>query len=449
MHSSINRPPHILYHASPRINRESIAERGLSIGADNTGFGAIFLTDTAPPCSPLLDVYAVDIRGLDIELDTTTDAPDGECWYAVYEDIPIAAMKQLGQPQCLRPHPLSASFARWFSGSKAVDKDGRPVIAFHGTNADFDSFKVGGAGKTHGTGAFFSSSPEVAATYTGGVGGHVMPVYLSLRNPVIVECHGANWQRLGGNTMLYMPRTQVSTQEDDDLYAALTDTPARVGASKFLPANKATLAIMFPDELKHDDFSTDDLARWARQKGYESIIFKNVRDQGATGSFASVSSKQAHTVYTAFSPDQIRSVFTHPNDFDRNNNYLVGRSPQEIKAITNSFLVEGLDRSAKEDQAALKTIERAESLEKHLSNMTPMQKHAFFKHALVSHLNMPIHVAHEHADAVFTGLSGPDITEQIISDLGSSWSFGDYCHAETSNDRHHYIEHGQQLSISF
>jgi len=35
------------------------------------------------------------------------------------------------------------NFWRWFSGSKIIDKYGRPLVCYHGTNTNFSSFKRG------------------------------------------------------------------------------------------------------------------------------------------------------------------------------------------------------------------------------------------------------------------------------------------------------------------
>lgn len=77
------------------------------------------------------------------------------------------------------------AFKRWFGDSKVVDSVGKPLVVYHGTNADFDSFKPG---------AYFSPSPEVASDHAdwrvvedGRGEANVRPVYLSLKNPVVMD----------------------------------------------------------------------------------------------------------------------------------------------------------------------------------------------------------------------------------------------------------------------
>lgn len=83
------------------------------------------------------------------------------------------------------------AFMRWFGDSKAVDASGKPLVVYHGTGADFSVFTRDRAGATSGAanagmGFFFTDQPEVAGRYAAMSGGaqSVMPVYLSLQNPI-------------------------------------------------------------------------------------------------------------------------------------------------------------------------------------------------------------------------------------------------------------------------
>jgi hypothetical protein len=90
---------------------------------------------------------------------------------AVREQVPAGAKEELG-------------FKKWFDGSKIVDKQGKPLVVYHGTQADFDSFQPG----AFNNGLFFSPSPDTASKYAGErEGANVMPVYLSMKRPRLVE----------------------------------------------------------------------------------------------------------------------------------------------------------------------------------------------------------------------------------------------------------------------
>ncbi|NQT15523.1 MAG: hypothetical protein HQ582_22385, partial [Planctomycetes bacterium] len=83
------------------------------------------------------------------------------------------------------PQTASPEFRKWFGDSKVVDDDGEPLRVFHGTHdPGFDEFKLTGASD----GFFFAPNPDDAihrATTQKGV----LPVYLSLQNPRMMDSH--------------------------------------------------------------------------------------------------------------------------------------------------------------------------------------------------------------------------------------------------------------------
>lgn len=79
-------------------------------------------------------------------------------------------------------------FRRWFGDSKVVDDNGEPLVVYHGTIYDFDTFKPS---KRFGDAYFTSESKSYANTMATGPfgetdGGNVMPVFVSLQNPRVI-----------------------------------------------------------------------------------------------------------------------------------------------------------------------------------------------------------------------------------------------------------------------
>ena len=71
-------------------------------------------------------------------------------------------------------------FKRWFKDSKVVDEDGKPLIVYHGSDADFNAFDMTkGRANMDIQGAFFSPWDDDAAGY----GGNVRAFYLSIKKP--------------------------------------------------------------------------------------------------------------------------------------------------------------------------------------------------------------------------------------------------------------------------
>lgn len=82
---------------------------------------------------------------------------------------PEVAVKPTKTPE--RVHPTeTAEFKKWFEGSKVVDPDGKPLVVYRGTTADFSTFDRSKANPESDLGAAFyaSSSPgDVGVNYAG------------------------------------------------------------------------------------------------------------------------------------------------------------------------------------------------------------------------------------------------------------------------------------------
>ena len=79
----------------------------------------------------------------------------------------------------------SKYFKKWFGDSKVVDESGKPLVVYHGTNADFDTFdkkKIGSATDDGlwGKGFYFGNKETP-------YGNNQMQVYLKMQNPFIVN----------------------------------------------------------------------------------------------------------------------------------------------------------------------------------------------------------------------------------------------------------------------
>lgn len=85
-------------------------------------------------------------------------------------------------------------FREWFGPSVVTTPEGEPLVVYHGTNATFDAFdpaKVGSAYGTDDQGFFFTSSEREADLWAERAPNaqtpRVMPVYLSMAKPWIVD----------------------------------------------------------------------------------------------------------------------------------------------------------------------------------------------------------------------------------------------------------------------
>ena len=170
------------------------------------------------------------------------------------------------------------NFWRWFGDSKVVDEQGRPLVVYHGTRADFSEFDTDRIGQNFAEskgGFFFTGSQAAASAYAsirGGEGGNVMPAYLSLQNPLTLDT--------------YLWAT------GDTVESALTDR-----------------------EYKLIDLFDEDPAgviAYAKDGGHDGIFWKNGKD----------------VLAVAFDPAQIKSATGNRGTFDPNSPNILEQGPR-------------------------------------------------------------------------------------------------------------------------
>jgi len=107
-----------------------------------------------------------------------------------------------------------SNFKRWFSESKVVDENNKPLIVYHGTSKDFDIFNTNNQiFKASQLGYYFTNAPtysfgnkykkfvpgSTASEYAFNSqekgyneldGANVIPVYLSIQKPLYIDANG-------------------------------------------------------------------------------------------------------------------------------------------------------------------------------------------------------------------------------------------------------------------
>jgi hypothetical protein len=223
-----------------------------------------------------------------------------------------------GTEQVLEQAPkiTTKAFKNWFGNSKAVDDAGKPIVVYHSTRGQFDEFNTTGEGQSLNTGTFFSSSPDVASTYNTSSEHSIVPAYLSLKNPVVIDANGANWNSIGQDAKISLPEVKVSAKEDEMLLSELTGKAPNMDAMTTLQKRDTTAKELFGETVFEKGFSTNEIARWARGKGYDGVIFKNVVDHGPAARFSTKESEKPSNIYVAFEPTQIKSAIANKGTFD-------------------------------------------------------------------------------------------------------------------------------------
>lgn len=93
------------------------------------------------------------------------------------------------------------AFKQWFAGSKVVDKNGNPLVLYHGsTKSDFTQFDTTKSGYHFGAGSYFTPDPDRASYYAKAKaiknwdtdeyeytnvpdGSNIRKVFVSIKNP--------------------------------------------------------------------------------------------------------------------------------------------------------------------------------------------------------------------------------------------------------------------------
>lgn len=86
------------------------------------------------------------------------------------------------------------AFRAWFGNSIVVDRDGLPLMLFHGTGKSFSAFAAAAAkpGSELGPGIYLTNDPTYAADYA-GEHGRLVPLYVAVTN--VIE-HRAAWRAM-------------------------------------------------------------------------------------------------------------------------------------------------------------------------------------------------------------------------------------------------------------
>ena len=183
---------------------------------------------------------------------------------------------------------LTPEQREFFRDSKVVDENGKLRPVYHGTlsqevretwNAESNSFDVTRRDFTvfkrsaddENIGFFFASDYDNA----GGYGSKVYSVYLNLTSPLVIDCNNADYSEIG-----------------------------------------------YDGQVK----DTYDWAKWAKKKGYDGVIFKNIRD-GVGYEYM----QQSLDEYVAFKSNQIKLTTNKTPTSDADIRYSLKKEPPKSK----------------------------------------------------------------------------------------------------------------------
>jgi hypothetical protein len=204
----------------------------------------------------------------------------------------------------------SPAFLNWFSGSKVVDRQGKPLRVYHGTRKDFENFDLalaGMVGDHFAEAAFFTDDPQIASGYA----------VSWMNNDDFVKAREAEDQ--AGKAMFsaaleFGPNSNQTIRAQQE-HKRLGDIRAKIGDAIDSFQSPSTGANVRPVYLsiKHPlvvnakglHFRQTHKDAFERAvEGHDGVIIRDVFDSATTFS------KRASTVFAVFHLSQIKSAFS-------------------------------------------------------------------------------------------------------------------------------------------
>lgn len=251
------------------------------------------------------------------------------------------------------------AFQAWFKGSKVVDEQGKPLVVYHGTGHAFGEF--GKKAKAIGdpvleNAYFFTNDPTTASgfAFTGGKAPRVIPAYLALKNPLVVDMKGLAWPDAVG------------------IIQAVNDIPSADDfesvAKKYANATLNHLADESVDANVRARLDAIDRAKRVYTGRHDGLILRGIGDQPGGGGFAgpisvdidelirihveSMTVKQIKGLYdTIVAP---RSSLYHPFKKPKSRSDWLGAVTHQIRGAAS-----GIDAPGSVQKAAYEVVEAA------------------------------------------------------------------------------------------
>ena len=197
------------------------------------------------------------------------------------------------------------AFVEWFGDSKVVDKNGDPLVVYHGTYREFGEFDNPDAEDLAGGWHMFSESPEYAGEFAVGKGGNIIPSYLNAENPLDLR---------------ELPARRGDVRRE--LLATLEE--------KGFDMEKLGKVIPYERDLFqhiHRKGARAELVRQMKERGFDSIVMPDSKATVVDNKMEYVES----LTWVVLNPTQIKSATGNRGTFDPDN-----------PKITESRLVEHL-----------------------------------------------------------------------------------------------------------
>lgn len=176
------------------------------------------------------------------------------------------------------------NFYKWFGDSKVVDEQGRPLVVYHGSADNFETFKE------YNWGTYFTPDQGIAWSF----GGTLYSIYIKAENPLIIDAKGKDWSSI--------PKKSIPKEiaKNIDIEGFPIDSIEAIPTEYLAIATKQT-------------------------KKYDSLIIKNIKEHN-----------KRTTDYITFESNQIKSV-DNSGTFALDNNNIYYQGATEIARLDDIY----------------------------------------------------------------------------------------------------------------
>ena len=224
----------------------------------------------------------------------------------VSEDAPAYRTRQTQTPE----------FKRWFGDSKVVDAQGAPLVVYHGTAADVTSFDPLALGANTKAGSarrafFFAASPKVASGYAMLSESRPSLGVAVLRNVAKSEALPENLRRFVEQKLTAPTEAEQAEAAEWSGYTgdALADPVKGANVLPLYLSLQNPLVVDYQgNEYREQSFGA--VVAKAKAAGHDGVIFRNAEDS-MHKDYAEVSD-----IFAVFKPEQIKSATGNSGAFD-------------------------------------------------------------------------------------------------------------------------------------
>lgn len=177
----------------------------------------------------------------------------------------------------------STYFKKWFGDSKVVDDEGKPLLVYHGSMDNFDTFSTKERGRVEK-----SINTKKAFWFTDD--DHAADAFANIHRENKILNLQADKHRVG----VGYNNPEVKQQLDKQIESLQYKNSERYNV--FL-SMKNPLEVDY-EGYEYDTKKVDKLIQKALKQGHDGLIIKNINDEGGTA-----------TQYAVFNPEQIKSIY--------------------------------------------------------------------------------------------------------------------------------------------